>query len=441
MQQMWAITAAAVLVVLQLSTPAAAAAPELTGADFDDVLQRKSGVWLLDFYAPWCGHCKKLAPTWDEAADKAAAEGLAVHFAKMDCTARANSKVCERYNIKGFPSLRVISPKGKLLKSYRGGRDVEGIMTYAQKLAAPPFVEFKTTKEVKEFIDRMETANGSAFILFKPEEPDEGYKELEAAFKEAAQMESDVAELAVAPEYTGDDLGMKVMLDGRTLQEDDGLGGKLAVFREDVGKCLSSSINRTATQVAHWIAGHRFIMMPKISASNYRALGERGKPMVIVILRGARKKNADGELTPFEKIPINAEYLAAMKGVAREMEDDFGFGYLDGKEWEAFVTKYGITTRVLPRLLLMDLDREYYLPVPVDIKGHEQTVEYLKKVKTGEVKWSRSFETFVREMLDEYKWQMLAGFLALIFIPVAWMMWTDYADKKRAATYAKPKQQ
>merc|ERR1712127_563764 len=178
-------------------------------------------------------------------------------------------------------------------------------------------------------------------------------------------------------------------------------------------------------------------MMPKITAGNYRALGERGKPMVIVVLRGARKKNDDGELKPFEKIPINAEYLAAMKGVARDMEDDYGFGYLDGKEWEAFVTKYGITTRVLPRLLMMDLDREYYLPVPVDIKGHEQTVEYLKKVKTGEVRWSRSFETFVKEMLEEYKWQMLAGFLALIFIPIAWMMWTDYADKKRKETYAK----
>ena len=266
-------------------------------------------------------------------------------------------------------------------------------------------------------------------------------EELETAFKDAAQSESDVAELAVAPEYTGDDLGMKVMLDGRTLQEEDGLGGKLAVFREGVGKCLTSSINRTATQVAHWIAGHRFIMMPKISAGNYRALGERGKPMVIVVLRGARKKNADGELTPFEKIPINAEYLAAMKGVARDMEDDYGFGYLDGKEWEAFVTKYGITTRVLPRLLLMDLDREYYLPVPVDIKGHEQTVEYLKKVRDGEVRWSRSFETFIREMLEQYKWQMLAGLLALIFIPIAWIMWTDYADKKRAATYEKPKEQ
>ena len=78
------------------------------------------------------------------------------------------------------------------------------------------------------------------------------------------------------------------------LQEDDGLGGKLAVFREGAGKCLSTAINRTADRVAHWIAGHRFIIMPEINAKNYRALGDRGKPLVIVILRGARKKNTDG---------------------------------------------------------------------------------------------------------------------------------------------------
>ena len=38
-------------------------------------------------------------------------------------------------------------------------------------------------------------------------------------------QQSDVAEMAVAPEYTGDDLGMTIRLDARTLQEDDGLGG------------------------------------------------------------------------------------------------------------------------------------------------------------------------------------------------------------------------
>ena len=64
-------------------------------------------------------------------------------------------------------------------------------------------------------------------------------------------------------------------------------------------------------------------------------------------------------------------------------------------------------------------------------------MEYLNKAKTGEVRWSRSFETLVKESLELYKWQMLAGLVVVIAIPLLWMAWTDYADKKRAATYAK----
>ena len=68
-------------------------------------------------------------------------------------------------------------------------------------------------------------------------------------------------------------------------------------------------------------------------------------------------------------------------------------------------------------------------------------MEYLAKVKSGEVRFSRNFETMVREVLEVYKWQMLAGFLAMVLLPIGWIMWTDHSDKKRAATYAKAKLQ
>jgi hypothetical protein len=44
-------------------------------------------------------------------------------------------------------------------------------------------------------------------------------------------------------------------------------------------------------------------------------------------------------------------------------------------------------------------------------------------------------------LLTSIKMQMLAGFLAMILMPIGWMMWTDYADKKRAATYANLKKE
>ena len=63
-----------------------------------------TGDWFVKFYAPWCGHCKKLAPIWDELAADLKGE---VNVAKVDVT--ENRKLGQRFEIKGFPSLKFLS--------------------------------------------------------------------------------------------------------------------------------------------------------------------------------------------------------------------------------------------------------------------------------------------------------------------------------------------
>ena len=58
--------------------------------------------WFVKFYAPWCGHCKKLAPTWDKFAEE---HSDVINVAKMDCTVETNRPFCSEYNVKGFPTL------------------------------------------------------------------------------------------------------------------------------------------------------------------------------------------------------------------------------------------------------------------------------------------------------------------------------------------------
>ncbi len=55
----------------------------LTDATFDDQVKGDT-VWVIDMYAPWCGHCQTLAPTWSETAAAAKAKGSSVRFASVN---------------------------------------------------------------------------------------------------------------------------------------------------------------------------------------------------------------------------------------------------------------------------------------------------------------------------------------------------------------------
>ena len=40
----------------------------LDASNFDEQVLQSKDIWFVEFYAPWCGHCKKLEPEWNEAA-------------------------------------------------------------------------------------------------------------------------------------------------------------------------------------------------------------------------------------------------------------------------------------------------------------------------------------------------------------------------------------
>lgn len=102
---------------------------ELTAANFHSKING-DGVWLVEFYAPWCGHCKSLAPEWKKAAT--ALKGV-VNVGAVDMD--VHSSVGGPYNVRGFPTLKIFGLNKQSPKDYNGARTAKPIVDAALKEA------------------------------------------------------------------------------------------------------------------------------------------------------------------------------------------------------------------------------------------------------------------------------------------------------------------
>ncbi|XP_074659107.1 putative protein disulfide-isomerase A4 isoform X2 [Tubulanus polymorphus] len=117
---------------------------ELTKETFKDFINNNE-LSLVEFYAPWCGHCKRLAPVYEKAAQKLKTNDPPIPLAKLD--ASSESEIGSEYGVSGYPTLKVFR-KGKPF-DYKGERDEYGIYDYMKKQVGDASLEVTSVKEIK----------------------------------------------------------------------------------------------------------------------------------------------------------------------------------------------------------------------------------------------------------------------------------------------------
>ncbi len=85
--------------------------------NFDKEVLQSNDIWLIEFFANWCGHCKQFAPEYERAAR--ALKGI---FKIGAVEADQEKELAAKYGIQGFPTVKFFGEKKSSPEDYNGGR-------------------------------------------------------------------------------------------------------------------------------------------------------------------------------------------------------------------------------------------------------------------------------------------------------------------------------
>ncbi|KAI3429290.1 hypothetical protein D9Q98_005386 [Chlorella vulgaris] len=176
----------------------------------DDTFPEGDGdgwIWLIEFYAPWCGHCKQLALKWRKLAE--ALHGV-VKVAAVNC--EQQQAVCQEHGVRGYPTIKAFSD-GKL-HEYRGDRSAKHLKDWALSLLPKHVKTVSKQSHLSDFLRQCTSGGGSsskwgacALLLSDKSETSSLYKSLalrykgKLAFGEALRSNAEISATFGVREY------------------------------------------------------------------------------------------------------------------------------------------------------------------------------------------------------------------------------------------------
>ena len=127
----------------------------LTDETFDDAVNK--GYTFVKFFAPWCGHCQTLEPTWERLSH----EVQGVKVVRVDCTQSSPPTACEK--VRGFPTLTLFHD-GVAFPDYRGDRKLPQLKEYVHRATSEPVKAITSVAQLEQIRAAAEKTHSVFFV-------------------------------------------------------------------------------------------------------------------------------------------------------------------------------------------------------------------------------------------------------------------------------------
>jgi len=260
-----------------------------------------SDITLVKFYAPWCGHCKKIAPEFESASDILEPEGISL--AEVDCTLDESKAVCSQYGVKGYPTLKVFRGEGEPT-DYDGGRDEEGIVKYMRKQTQPAFQVAADAAALKVITDADNTL---------------------VAFLSAAEG-ADYDTFTTMANALRNDYNFAIVTDAATIEAEGHAAGSVVFYRKFDEPQVTHTGEFTKDALEAFLNNESMPIYGEIGPENYSKYMEKGLPIAWC----------------FVNYPATAEDDAQITAIAAQFKGQLSFVKLDGERWAQHGKSMGI---------------------------------------------------------------------------------------------------
>jgi len=287
---------------------------ELDASNFEQALTDNDLI-LVEFYAPWCGHCKRLEPEYEKAAQDL--KGMAV-LAKVNADSEENRPLANTYGIRGFPTLKLYR-KG-IPSDYEGERSGPAIVTFMKRQSRPSITALSTVEEVTKF-SADETVVIIGFFANQESSEYETYKQTADSLRNEYTFGAVIGNSDVAKEF------------GAAVPD-------VILFKKfDEGKNILGASN--FNDLTNFMKKNSLPLIAEIGPENYRSYAEASVPLAYLFVNPTVEGQKD-------------TYIERVKDIAKESKGKINWVWIDSTKYGRHAEKLGLTGTVVPSLAIED---------------------------------------------------------------------------------------